>query len=473
MIPLVHNIGAGAGAATIAGTIEAGIAAGRLGPGERLPTVRELADALGVSPATVAAAYKDLGQRGLISANRRRGTVVASQPPLRVRGARPLPAGAVDLASGNPDPAQLPPLGPALARIEPAHKLYGGPAKLPRLATLAQADFAADGIAAGPLTDGIPAGRTTSGDGRARSAGTAGDGGGQAGELAIAGGAMDGIERVLQAHLRAGDRVAVEDPGWPRIGDLVRALGLRPEPVAVDQQGPIPGELARALERGARAVIVTPRGQNPTGAAVGPLRARDLREVLGQHRHVVLIEDDYVAAVAGAPYVPLHTASDRWAVIRSLSKVLGPDLRVAPMAGDPLTISRVEGRQLLGPGWVSHLLQQTAAELWGSPETRDLLGRTTARYAERRAALAGALAGHGIDAHGRSGLGVWVPLAEETTTVQQLAERGWAVSPGERFRFRSPPGIRITTTSLDPADATDLAAAIAAAVATSPATYAG
>jgi len=66
--------------------------------------VRELADALGVSPATVAAAYKDLGQRGLISANRRRGTVVAGQPPLRVRGARPLPAGAVDLASGNPDP---------------------------------------------------------------------------------------------------------------------------------------------------------------------------------------------------------------------------------------------------------------------------------------------------------------------------------------------------------------------------------
>ena len=436
----MQSIGTGAGAATIAGTIEAGIADGRLGPDDRLPTVRELATALEVSPATVAAAYKDLGQRGLISANRRRGTVVASQPPLRVRGARPVPAGATDLASGNPDPAQLPPLGPALARIDPAHKLYGGPAKLPRLAALAQADFAADGIS---------------------------------GELAIAGGAMDGIERVLQAHLRAGDRVAVEDPGWPRIGDLIRALGLRPEPVAVDQSGPVPGELARALERGARALIVTPRGQNPTGAAVDPSRARDLREILGRHRHVVLIEDDYVAAVAGAPYVPLHTASDRWAVIRSLSKVLGPDLRVAPMAGDPLTISRVEGRQLLGPGWVSHLLQQAAAELWDSRATRDLLDRTAARYAERRAALVAALAGHGISAHGRSGLGVWVPLAEETTVVQQLAERGWAVSPGERFRFRALPGIRITTTSLDPAGAADLAVAISEAVSTSPATYAG
>jgi hypothetical protein len=90
-----------------------------------------------------------------------------------------------------------------------------------------------------------------------------------------------------------------------------------------------------------------------------------------------------------------------------------------------------------------------------------------------------ALAGHGIHAHGRSGLGVWVPLAEETATVQQLGERGWAVSPGERFRFRAPPGIRIiiiittTTTSLGPAAAVDLAAAISEAVTTSPATYAG
>ena len=84
-----------------------------------------------------------------------------------------------------------------------------------------------------------------------------------------------------------------------------------------------------------------------------------------------------------------------------------------------------------------------------------------------------ALARHGIAAHGGSGLGVWVPLAEEASTVQQLSERGWAVSPGERFRFRSPPGIRITTTGLDPSTAPDLASAIAEAVTASPATYAG
>ena len=117
-------------------------------------------------------------------------------------------------------------------------------------------------------------------------------------------------------------------------------------------------------------------------------------------------------------------------MIRSLSKVLGPDLRVAPIAGDPLTISRIEGRQLLGAGWVSHLLQQTAAQLWASPATRDLFARAERTYAERRAALVLALAGHGLAACGQTGLGVWVPVDGEAAAVQQLLERGWAVSPG-------------------------------------------
>src|SRR5262249_22616932 len=156
------------------------------------------------------------------------------------------------------------------------------------------------------------------------------------------------------------------------------------------QRGLVPAELERALGRGAQAVIVTPRGQNPTGAAVDPGRGDLLREVLGRYPGALVIEDDYAAAVVGAPDVPLHWASPRWAVVRSLSKVLGPDLRIAPLIGDSLTVSRVEGRQLLGTGWISHLLQQTAANLWSSQETGDLLARARDSYAERRAALAGA-----------------------------------------------------------------------------------
>ncbi len=196
-------------------------------------------------------------------------------------------------------------------------------------------------------------------------------------------------------------------------------------------------------------------------------------DALAGYPDALVIEDDYVAAVAGAPYFSVHGASLRWVVIRSLSKVLGPDLRIALVAGDSLTISRVEGRQLLGPGWVSHLLQQTAARLWSSAATGKLLERATRTYTERRAALVAALDAHGIASYGSTGLGVWVPLTDEVQAVQVLLERGWAVSAGERYRFQTPPGIRITITNLEPKEAERIAVAMDEVMHPAAATYAG
>jgi DNA-binding transcriptional MocR family regulator len=402
--------------------------------------VRSLAAALDVSPATVAAAYRTLRQRGFVVADRGRGTSVAALPPVRVKRAAELPAGVRDLASGNPDPALLPSLAEALARVEPRHKLYGGATKLPELAAYAAAEFAGDGIA---------------------------------GDVAVTGGALDAIERGLQTELRLGDRVVVEDPSWPRIADLVHALGLAIEPVPVDRRGLDPDLLDEALRRGARAVIATPRGQNPTGASVDPARGQAVRAVLAGYPDVLVIEDDYLARVADAPYVPMHRAQGRWAVVRSLSKVLGPDLRLAIIAGDPLTISRIEGRQRLSPGWASHILQQVAALLLGDQATAQRLASAERVYAERRRALVAALSARGIESAGDSGLGVWVPLAQEAATVSELLVQGWAVSPGERYRFRSAPGIRITTADLTPDEAEQLADALAALGRASSRTYAG
>lgn len=402
--------------------------------------MRSLAAALDVSPATVAAAYRTLRQRGFVVADRGRGTSVAALPPVRVKRAAELPAGVRDLASGNPDPALLPSLAEALARVEPRHKLYGGATKLPELAAYAAAEFAGDGIA---------------------------------GDVAVTGGALDAIERGLQTELRLGDRVVVEDPSWPRIADLVHALGLAIEPVPVDRRGLDPDLLDEALRRGARAVIATPRGQNPTGASVDPARGQAVRAVLAGYPDVLVIEDDYLARVADAPYVPMHRAQGRWAVVRSLSKVLGPDLRLAIIAGDPLTISRIEGRQRLSPGWASHILQQVAALLLGDQATAQRLASAERVYAERRRALVAALSARGIESAGDSGLGVWVPLAQEAATVSELLVQGWAVSPGERYRFRSAPGIRITTADLTPDEAEQLADALAALGRASSRTYAG
>jgi DNA-binding transcriptional MocR family regulator len=437
---LIQRIGRGAGAATIAAAVEREIADGRLPPDAKLPPVRDLAASLKISPATAAAAYRTLRQRGFVVADRGRGTSVTAIPPVRVSAVAELPPGVRDVASGNPDPELLPPLGDALARIDPTHKLYGGPTKLPELVAHAEAGFAADGVR---------------------------------GEIAVTGGALDAIERALETELHAGDRVVVEDPSWPRIGDLVQALGLAVEPVAVDTRGLDPDRLEDALRRGARAVITTPRGQNPFGSAVDAARARELSAVLKFHPDVLVVEDDYVAGVAGAPYVPVHDPDGRWTVVRSLSKVVGPDVRIAVAAGDPLTISRIEGRQRLGPGWVSHLLQQLAALLLQDEATPPLLARAEQAYSERRDALVAALAGHGIEAFGGSGLGVWVPLADEAAVVRELLVQGWAVSPGERYRFRSAPGIRVTTAGLLPDEADRLAAALAGLGRAPASTYAG
>jgi DNA-binding transcriptional MocR family regulator len=430
----------GATAGEIAASIEAAVREGQLAVGAQLPPIRTLAAELGVSPMTAGSAYRELRRRGLLVAAGRRGTRVAARPPLPVRSRIYVPPGARDLASGNPDPDLLPPVADALVRIDGAPRLYLEENKLPELVELAKAQLAADGLAA-------PA-------------------------VAVVGGALDGVERVLQAHLRPGDSVAVEDPGFVRAFDLLRPLGLYLEAVAVDEQGLLPDALEAALGRGAGAVILTPRAQNPTGAALDEQRASELRALLDARAEVLVIEDDHAAGVAGAPAFSVGSAErPNWATVRSVSKSLGPDLRMAVLVGDATTVARVEGRQLLGTGWVSGLLQQVVAAFWSDAATHERLERAEKIYAARRRSLIEALASHGIAACGRSGLNVWVPVVEEAPVVAALLQRGWAVMPGERWRLNSAPAIRITTAALRPDDAERLAAELAAVATTRSGTY--
>jgi DNA-binding transcriptional MocR family regulator len=381
----------------------------------------------------VAAAYNDLRRKGILRGAGRAGTRVTARPPLPVTS-EPLPAGVRDLATGNPDVRLLPPIATALRHLEARPHLYGDPADRAELCTSFAREFAADGIAAPALT--------------------------------IVSGALDGVERVLQAHVLPGDAIAVEDPGYSGVLDLVRALGLNPRPVGVDDHGPLPDHLEHALRGGARAAIFTPRAQNPTGAAFTPRRVRELRRVMRDHPDTLVIEDDHAGPVAGAPALTVtSTEWRRWSVIRSVSKSLGPDLRLAMLAGDVTTVARVEGRRLVGAGWVSGILQSLVLHLRTDPATRRLLAQAARTYARRRTALVRALATRDIPAHGRSGLNVWVPVPEEAGIVQGLLARGWAVRAGERYRLASPPAVRITTTALEADDANRLAADLASLLA--------
>jgi DNA-binding transcriptional MocR family regulator len=323
-------------------------------------------------------------------------------------------------------------LRPHLRRIADGTKAYGEPATLPALDEAARAIFRADGV---------PADRV----------------------VAVSG-ALDGVERVLLAWLRPGDRVAVEDPGFPRVFDVVAALGLVAVPVAIDEHGFRPDAFATALASGAAACVVTPRAQNPTGAALDSARVRSLRAVLREHPDVLIVEDDHAGPVAGvAAHTLVTTRRARWAVVRSVAKSLGPDLRVALLAGDPVTVERVEGRQRLGPGWVSNLLQRLVVDLWADPAVGRNLAHATEVYRNRRDALVDALCSRGFAVTSPSGLNVWVPVPDEAAAVRSMLDAGYAVASGARFRIASASAVRITTAALPERRAAAVARALESA----------
>lgn len=404
----------GSRASDIAAGVEAAITRGRLAPGSALPPVRELAAQLAVNPNTVASAYRLMRDRGTIETHGRNGTRVRERPATTPASrSLTLPPGTIDLSTGNPDPALLPRLSPSPATRPP---LYGDPVLDPALRRHAERLLERDGVAAE--------------------------------HLACTFGALDGVDRLLSAHLRPGDAVAVEDPGWTQLLDLLAADGLTPLPVPVDDEGPVPAGLASALAAGAKAFVMTTRAQNPYGSVVGERRAELLRAALIAFPDVLTIDDDHGADLAPGPPHHLAGATRHWAYLRSASKAYGPDLRIALLAADAITHDRVAGRLRHTARHVSRIIQSMWADALTDHVTQRLVRAAAARYDERRAALIGALAARGIEAHGSSGLNTWVPVPDESAALSALLAAGFAASPGAWFRVRSGPGLRVTTAAL-------------------------
>ncbi|MFF0012551.1 aminotransferase class I/II-fold pyridoxal phosphate-dependent enzyme [Streptomyces sp. NPDC005374] len=425
----------------IAASVERAVADGSLAPGAALPSVRRLADDLAVSPGTVATAYKELRQRGIVVTRGRGGTVVAPAPAVASRRPPKVPDGLRDLAGGHPDPGLLPGLVPP-SRLSPGARSHRS---TPRLARLE------DAVREWLRPDGVPLEHVT-----------------------FAHGALDLVGRLLTVELRPGDAVAMEDPGYHHLLDLVTALGLRAVPVGVDDEGVRPEALGEALRAGARAFVCSPRAQNPYGGRFSVERRDALLSVLLEHPEVLVVENDHASAVAGAPLRTLTGGGlKRWVHVRTVSKFLGTDLRWAAAACDPITSARHDGRLLLTSGWVSHLLQETVYGLLTDEGTRALVARAEETYALRRSALLREFADRGTEAFGASGMNVWVPVADESAVVNGLRSYGWWVAAGARFRLSSGPGVRVTVADLEPADAARLASDLADVLGESEATYGG
>ncbi|MEU6256239.1 aminotransferase class I/II-fold pyridoxal phosphate-dependent enzyme [Streptomyces sp. NPDC047043] len=413
----------GTTATEIAGSVRDLIASGRLAPQDLLPPVRKLAEELGVNRNTVASAYRQLVAAGEAETRGRGGTVVTGVPQLASEGAW-FGGRLIDLASGNPDPELLPDTLQALHGSAYRPALYGAPSVDPDLAAWAWSQFAPD-----VSTDGF--------------------------RVSVTHGAVDATERLLNAYLTRGDAVAVEDPCFLASIGTLRLNGLRTVAVPVDEAGMRPEALRAALEGGVRAVVCTPRAHNPTGVSVTRERAAELRSVLAAHPQVLVIEDDHFWAVSSAPYHRITPPEiSRWALVRSVSKFLGPDLRLALVATDEESAQRLQARLNTGTTWVSRLLQHVVYRLVSDPQVHGLTARARDAYAERSAMLLAELGERGIGrpaGYRPDGLNVWVPLDTEARPVADaLARRGWAVQPGHLFAVGSGAGqeIRVTTSTL-------------------------
>jgi DNA-binding transcriptional MocR family regulator len=356
------------------------------------------------------------GGAGLAGAGTRGGGTTAPAGPTAARLTVPPPAARrglprLDLSTGTPDPALLPPLGPALGRIAariPAAgtgSYLGAPVVEP-LERLLRASW--------PFTPQ---------------------------RVTVVDGAVDALSRTLEQVAGFGDRVIVEDPGFPPIFDLCDQLGLERVPVPLDRGGLRPDALETALRTGAEVIVLQPRAHNPTGVSMSSTRARELAAVIRKHlaaspgADLHVIEDDHSGEIASSADVSLGShLPDRVVHVRSYSKSHGPDLRIAALGGPAAVLDRVIARRMLGPGWTSRLLQHLLVDLLTDGDAMDAVAQARRVYYARQRALTSALADLGVAVQPGDGINLWVPVADEPTALVRLEAAGIRVARGRPFQ---------------------------------------
>lgn len=422
----------------IASAIARLITTGDLAPGDRLPTVRELAADLAVSPATVSHAWQTLAASGLIVSRGRSGSFVRSAPrewmPRRYQGLDGNLDAPLDLSRGTPDPELLPSLGPPLARVSAVAgtSSYQQKPDIPALHDL--------------LRDTWPSAVES---------------------ITVTNGALDAVDRAFAAMVRFGDRVVLENPTFPPFFDLIEHYGLDPVAVELDEEGMRPDAFVAALASSPVLVLLQPRAHNPTGISMSPARAERLAGILRRSRtaeHTVVIEDDHSGAISQAPVVSLATwLPERVLHVRSFSKSHGPDLRIGALGGPRELVDRVVARRLLGPGWTSRMMQALLFELLTDADSVAEVERARRVYGERQTAMADALARSGVPAAVGDGLNAWLAVSDERDAVVQLAASGIRVAPGGPFQLGDERAFVRVTVGMARDDHTAVAAALAAA----------
>jgi GntR family transcriptional regulator/MocR family aminotransferase len=464
----------------LAAFFERAIRAGEFSSGDRLPTVRRLSGLMSVSATTISSAFDLLGSRKFVRAEVGRGTFVVSdwqdvngnssnsgsavnpppQPKLRgtrnpwrrnalMRASSRLRAtypSAMECSTGRPD-AKLLPLevirrawANCMQEVTSADLQYAGTEPIPPLADILV-----------PILEGdlIPA-RTQ--------------------DLIIGSSAQQFFALIYEVARVKSEKstllVAVEEPGYPTLMDTLERAGGRLVGIAVDRFGAVPASLDAALRDGARLVILTPRAHNPTGASWSIDRLSELSDVLKAHPDAIVVEDDQVAGIAAAKpgtLLSIPELENRVLYVRSFSKSIAPDLRMAAAVARPFIREPLSEAKTFADGWSSRLLQRVLAKTLRTDEVNVALKKARDAYRDRRQSACAALnqivapRGGGCWS-GSDGVNVWVrlpPGVDSKHIQERSAAAGVRIADGEPFFIA--PGqndvVRLNAGSVDAGDA--------------------
>jgi DNA-binding transcriptional MocR family regulator len=442
----------------LAAFFERVIRAGEISPGDRLPTVRRLSGLMSVSATTISSAFDLLGSRKFVRAEVGRGTFVVSdwqdvngkssnsgsvthppqQPKLRgtrspwrrnalMRASSRLRAtypSAMECSTGRPD-AKLLPLevirqawANCMQEVTSADLQYAGTAPIQPLADILV-----------PILEGdlIPA-RTQ--------------------DLIIGSSAQQFFALIYEVVRVKSEKstllVAVEEPGYPTLMDTLERAGGRLVGITVDRFGAVPASLDAALRDGARLVILTPRAHNPTGASWSIERLSELSDVLKAHPEAIVVEDDQVAGIAATKpgtLLSIPELENRVLHVRSFSKSIAPDLRMAAAVARPLIREPLSEAKTFADGWSSRLLQRVLAKTLQTDEINVALKKARDAYRDRRQSACAALnqivapRGGGCWS-GSDGVNVWVrlpPGVDSKHIQERSAAAGVRIADGEPF----------------------------------------
>lgn len=365
------------------------ILAGTLGPGERLPSTRQLAEQLGISRTVVLLAYEHLLAEGFAEGRHGSGTYVSrglSAATARVReeqaelqmsrfGRSAVAAGALAGASPRRSPPRFDfAFGRSDVEIFPFEAWRRILLRQARRATVRDLDYGS--------TAGAPPLRVAISAHVRRSRAVVCD----PSQVVVVNGSQQALDLVTRVLVERGDSVAIEDPQYLGTREVLRAAGSELHPVAVDHEGLNPAKLPAK----ARLVFVTPSHQFPTGVILSLARRLALLE-WAKRKNAVIVEDDYDGEFRyeGQPLESLQGLDRQGRVIYvgTFSRTVFPALRIGYMVVPQSMVAAFTAAKWLSDRHSAMLEQQALAEFIGTGLYERHLRRLRRKSTGLRAAL--------------------------------------------------------------------------------------